>query len=1102
MKMKYTGKMQIAAAIGMIALMTLATVSVAVQAITPCHWNVMTWGNQNSSYPTTNGPFQNLLTCLSNTVPTPHSVLGYDLASNGTFTPWAQIVNYFMSVANSSASSRVKVYRFGYSDYGRPMIIGVVTSPTNWSHMTSILGVLSKLSDPEHTTPAMAESMIAQQYALPVVWFEATQHSGESGSAEAAMEMLYLMAASSDPDVLNILNKVIFIINPAQNPDGHDMWVAWHYQYSQMSCTTAPVVGGLQTVIDPNCGFGATQNTAYYTGSPPWWSKYVSHDNNRDWFQANLIEDWNNEQNAFLVWHPQIFEDHHEDSGINRIYTPPDPDNLNPDVSPIIRGGWNSVGMHIAEQAAVQNLPGFGQGYSFDMWYPGYGDTWPSFHNAVGMTFEIARAWYNLAPGLGGDDTVPFSYERLGVKWNYQYPWCAESFMQQDRPNGHSSGVGSGVGTGYGAGSGVAGSGCYWTLEDNNNYQESATWSDLEYAAAQPAQLLWSYYMSGYLNVQWGTTYPPYAFVVAPPTEQVDPGVAAKMLEWFITQGVEVNQLTSQTSVSNACSINSNYCAPTAFPAGSYIIRMNQPLRGYIKTMLELQDYPHNVQDENGNYISGGSSEPANGGVSLPYDVVGWTKPLTMGVTTYNVTDPTVLSAPMSANLLTVTPPAGGIVGTVINPLAATYGYAFTHNMENSLTLMNRLMQAGYTLYEAATSFTQGSQSFQPGTVILPQHAGLTALINTLGKALYVPIYPIQVKPAISVYAVTLPKIGVLYSYSSTMDEGWTRWLLDHGPQYSLPLDGNRNENEFTYTRLSPLSIDTGYINDTVTPANAITYPNFNVIIIPPGVSESSNSTSRPQGYQTSCTSIENYAPELGVAQFHIFASTYTCPQYAPTNATYPTYPGVPVPNGATVTPVAGEQLSIDWYGVANLNTFIQAGGTVICEDSASSFCDTYLGGISSYPTGPTHTGSFIPLAGVTKSTTSSIYGPGLVVQLTGMNASSPLAFGYPNGATAAFWESSSAWTITSTASTALANYPAGPLISVFQPVPYLSGYIYDPNNQLAGHAAAVLSSAGNGHVVLLGFRAIERAQADATFMMYFDAIYFGTSGFTLTTLP
>jgi hypothetical protein len=285
-------------------------------------------------------------------------------------------------------------------------------------------------------------------------------------------------------------------------------------------------------------------------------------------------------------------------------------------------------------------------------------------------------------------------------------------------------------------------------------------------------------------------------------------------------------------------------------------------------------------------------------------------------------------------------------------------------------------------------------------------------------------------------------------------------------------------QGEFKYTSLFPISLDTGWVNGTVggTPLSS-----FNIIILPPGINfPSSNSTSSPPFYQG--TSITNYAPDLGVAQGHVFHSTYMCPKFDP---------GTAIPQGGNGSPVYGEQLGLDQYAVANLNTFIQNGGTVLCEDSATSSCTSNLGGITTYPsTG--HNGVYKPLPGITRVSTSSVYGPGLVVQLSlNSTANNPMTFGYtPGGTTPAFWESSSAMTV-STGAEVIASYSTPT---------FLSGYLYDPSNVLPGKVAAAWVPVGSGKVVLLGFRALERDQADATFMMYFDAIYASTA--VSTALP
>ena len=103
-------------------------------------------------------------------------------------------------------------------------------------------------------------------------------------------------------------------------------------------------------------------------------------------------------------------------------------------------------------------------------------------------------------------------------------------------------------------------------------------------------------------------------------------------------------------------------------------------------------------------------------------------------------------------------------------------------------------------------------------------------MIADLASTLSVPFYRLSTKPAgLPVDQISKPKIGILYTYSTSEPEGWTRWLLDHGV---TGIYGNAAENEFDYIYLNPISIDTGYVNGTGAPLSS-----FNVIIIPPGVS-------------------------------------------------------------------------------------------------------------------------------------------------------------------------------------------------------------------------------------------------------------------------
>ncbi len=928
-------------------------------------------------------------------VPSPTTYLGLDPAGNlwggnGTRTPWYKVVGYFLAVANSTASNRVRVYRFGYSDYGRPMIIGVITSPSNWAHMENNKAALNALYDPRITTPDQAQKLI--QTTIPVVIVEASQHSGESGSVEMAMDLLYKLAASKDPDVTNILDNVIVIINPCENPDGHDMWVNYHYQWGA-----------------PNFGPGSQQ---FASGTPPMWSKYVNHDNNRDWDKGNLIENTNIMQ-VIMEWHPQVFEDHHE-SGPARIFTPPNPDVVNPNISPIGRMGWLMYGAHIDQQAATQNMPGYVSGFrtAYDMWYPGYGDSWPTFQGAYGMTFETNGASFDrsVSPQRGFE-------AGMGVSMSQALPWAGGS----------------------------------WTAMDNINWQEGATWSDLELTAKLRTDILWSYYEQFYQEVQWGKTSiygnvpglqppeglkrQPLAFIV-PPAEQTDLGTMAKMLNSLSFQGVEISKSTGAFDIGGVgnptCSIIANTCSTgsTHFATGTYVIRMDQPLRGYAKAEMEVQTYPVGML----NYAYAGG--PAVGVV--PYDVTSWTLPMAMGVTSYNVTDPAILGVSMS--LLKNINIVGGIVG---DP-QATYGYAFSHKYNDAFTAMNRLFEANLgPLYIAKNDFTYGADSFSKGTVIVPQATGLDAVIADLATKLAVPFYRLSTKPlGLPVDQISKPKIGVLYTYSTSEPEGWTRWLLDHGV---TGIHGTPAENEFDFVRLNPISIDTGFVNGTGAPLSS-----FNVLIIPPSVSLSNNSTSRAPGFQ-------------GAA----YCGTYVCPNYDPGYANEFPYPG------SQATKIYGQQLGITSYGLANLKNFMNNGGTIVLEAPSSTTAITNLG-----LTGFSYVSTGIPSYG----------GDGVMLKVGTMAdpaaAGHGVTYGLPS-TVAGFWENYYAFSVT--AATPLAYYDATN--------PLMSGYLVDTGNVLNGKVAAVLvpAAVGTGRAIVFAFGLENRDKEDATFPFLFNSIYQST---------
>src|SRR5690606_1377657 len=122
---------------------------------------------------------------------------------------------------------------------------------------------LARLADPRTLSRDSAEKIIA--LAKPVYYLNGGLHSPEMGSPEMLMELAYRLAVDDDSAIARIRSDVITIINPVSEPDGRDKQVDWYYHYTKGR---------------PEFGDG-------FPRDPPYWGRYVVHDNNRDGLQIS-----------------------------------------------------------------------------------------------------------------------------------------------------------------------------------------------------------------------------------------------------------------------------------------------------------------------------------------------------------------------------------------------------------------------------------------------------------------------------------------------------------------------------------------------------------------------------------------------------------------------------------------------------------------------------------------------------------------------------------------------------------------------------------------------------------------------------------------------
>lgn len=330
----------------------------------------------------------------------------------------------------------------------------------------------------------------------------------------------------------------------------------------------------------------------YEGTAPPWlYQFYVGHDNNRDWYAFTQVETRLAIEHGHNAWHPQIVHDVHQMGGRGaRIFTPPFIDPAEPNIDPSLIAAVNQLGMYMAAELIADGKTGVVSNAIYDMFTPAR--AYQHYHAGARILTETASANLatpvevdpaDLGPGRGYDASKP--------SWNYPNPW----------PGGT------------------------WTLGDIVDYQETAAMALLTNAARNRRYWLTNFYE---INKRAVDRWPewPAAWVI--PAEQSNPTGVDAVIRILRLGDVEVHRATAQFTA-----------AGRTFPAGSYVVPMNQPYASFAQTLLEEQVYPDLFEYPGG--------PPAR-----PYDVTAHTLPLLMNVDAVAIEEET--SIPISQELVPV----------------------------------------------------------------------------------------------------------------------------------------------------------------------------------------------------------------------------------------------------------------------------------------------------------------------------------------------------------------------------------------------------------------------------------------------------------------
>lgn len=662
---------------------------------------------------------------LSSCAPPPDAFLHHIVGAPDILDYTKDINAYFRLLA--SKSPRVKVWSIGTSEEGREMLVVAVSDEANLAKLDRYKEITARLADPRGTSDAEAQKLVAE--GKPMYWADGSIHSPETGAPEMLMELAYRLAVEDTPFIQKIRNDSIVLITPIVEVDGHDRMVDVYLQHKK------------------------------HPDEPPypliWWGHYVSHDNNRDNLGVTLALS-RNMLRTYLDFHPTVMHDLHESVPYLYIMTGTGP--YNAWLDPIVISEWQEMAYHEIEEMTKRGVIGVWTHGFYDGWAPNYLLSIANNHNSIGRFYETF--------GNGGADTRVRTLRP------------PDTSREWFRPNPPLPKV-------------------KWSARDNINMQESAILFGMNNVATNGQKFLNNFYLKSKRAVAKARAEGPAAWVF--PADDPRPAERASLLRLFELQGIEVHRTekeirlpalnsgrdsdspkekSAEKSSADARSKEEKRPAETVIPAGSYVVRMDQPYSRLADMVLDTQYYS--------------PRDPRS------YDDTGWTLGALRGVKTVRVTDVSILDAPMRKVGEIELP--GGVDGQGKT-------FLIRHNTDNTLATL-RFRLASVPMEAAEDSFEADGLKFNAGTFIV-RNADRPQLEKAAAE-LGLRVHSTNSTLTVAAHPISAARVGIVHNWQNTQNDGWFRIAFD--------------ELKIPYT----------YVADTWLRENANLREKFDVLILPP----------------------------------------------------------------------------------------------------------------------------------------------------------------------------------------------------------------------------------------------------------------------------
>jgi hypothetical protein len=442
---------------------------------------------------------------------------------------------------------------------------------------------------------------------------------------------------------------------------------------------------------------GKTDLASLPRQAPPYWSKYAFVDINRDAHQQ-VHETTKAVFRMFFEWHPQVIHDLHESVALLVSWNGTGP--INEHVDPLTYAERLELSFHEVQALTGLGMPGVWTWNFGDDFAHLYLDAIATNHNADGRGYETFGngTAETLTPDQPGEDA--------SVDWYRPLPPPAQRSFR-------------------------------WSARDNVNYNETALLAALDDTAQQSKTLLRNYYLKAVHSYRRGIDEAPFGFVI--PDGQGDPARVAQLVGRLLALGIEVQRAPAPVNLKEG-----------SFPAGTYVVRLDQPYRDYAVDLLTPQNYPKDAGEA--------------------YDDVSWELPANYHVAVIPTADPQVRSLALTP--LTQAPhPQGQVSGD--GPV-----YVLKDTGQEGL-LEARYRLARFRLSIAERPFSVNGAEYPAGSWILASQAGLGGAVRETAGALGLDFVSAAAVPDVASHEAPVPRLGLWVPWADTDTIGWARYSLD-----------------------------------------------------------------------------------------------------------------------------------------------------------------------------------------------------------------------------------------------------------------------------------------------------------------------------------